>query len=76
MVPNYKEAHTKFVMFTEGKVTEIFYMVDEFCKFFNRMMEKHAINDDLRVQRRKYHRDSTLSDAEVIVVMIKTPSLH
>lgn len=32
-------------MFTEDKVTEIFVMADEFCKFFNTYMEKHAIDD-------------------------------
>ena len=30
-------------MFTESKVTEIFFMADEFCKVFNRMMSKYTI---------------------------------
>lgn len=57
-------------MFTEGKVTEIFFMADEFCKVFNRMMEKYTIEDQSRPSKRKYHRDSTMSDAEVMVIMI------
>ena len=57
-------------MFTESKVTEIFFMADEFCKVFNRMMEKYAIEDQSRPSKRKYHRDSTMSDAEVMVIMI------
>ena len=57
-------------MFTEGKVTEFFFMADEFCKVFNRMMEKYAVEDQSRPSKRKYHRDSTLSDAEDMVIMI------
>ena len=57
-------------MFTESKVTEIFFMADEFCKVFNRMMEKYAIEDQSRPSKRKYHRDSMMSDAEVMVIMI------
>ena len=29
-------------MFTEDKVIEIFFMADEFCKFFDAMMEKYT----------------------------------
>ena len=57
-------------MFTDCKVTEIFFMADEFCKVFNRLMEKYAIEDSSKPQKRKYHRDSTMSDAEVMVIMI------
>lgn len=57
-------------MFTEDNVTEIFFMADEFCKVFNRMMAKYVIEDTSKNARRKYHRDSTMSDAEVMVIMI------
>ena len=30
-------------MFTEDKVTEIFCMADDFCKFFDSMMAKYTI---------------------------------
>ena len=30
-------------MFTEDKVTEIFCMADDFCRFFDAMMEKTSI---------------------------------
>ena len=54
-------------MFTEDKVTEIFCMADDFCRFFDAMMEKYT----LRVpNKRKYHRDGTLSKAEVMVIII------
>ena len=31
-------------MFTEGKVTEIFYLADEFCKFFDAEQEKSMLS--------------------------------
>ena len=54
-------------MITESKVTEIFVMADDFCKFFDQMMEKYSIPDK---NKRKYHRDGTMSKAEVIVILI------
>lgn len=54
-------------MITEDKVTEIFCMADDFCKFFDAMMAKYTLKP---VNKRKYHRDSTMSKAEVMVIMI------
>lgn len=54
-------------MFPEGKVIEIFCMADDFCKFFDAMMEKYTLKE---TKRRNYHRDGTLSNAEVMVIMI------
>ena len=48
-------------MFTDDKVIEIFFMADEFCKFFNAMMGKYTLQ---RVGKRSYHRNSTLSKAQ------------
>ena len=45
-------------MFTEDKVTEIFCMADDFCRFFDAMMEKYTLKE---AKKRKYHRDGTLS---------------
>ena len=50
-------------MLTKDKVTEIFYMADEFCKSYVLMDKKSAI--EVR-SKRKYHRDGTLSKAEVM----------
>ena len=52
---------------TENKVTEIFYMVDDFCKFFDAMTAKYTLKPN---GKRKYHRDSTMSKAEVMLIMI------
>ncbi|MCQ2113701.1 MAG: hypothetical protein MJY52_01405 [Bacteroidaceae bacterium] len=45
-------------------------MADEFCKVFNRMMARYTIEDISTHSKRKYHRDSTMSDAEVMVIMM------
>ena len=54
-------------MITEDKVTELFCIADDFCKFFDAMVEKYTIKE---AKKRNYHRDSTLSKAEVMLIMI------
>ena len=49
-------------MFTEDKVTEIFYMADELCKFYDRMLDRYTLKNN---NKRSYHRDSTMSKAEI-----------
>ena len=63
----YKQLQTKIAMITEDKVTEIFCMADDFCKFFDAMTAKYTLKPN---GKRKYHRDSTMSKAEVILIMI------
>ena len=40
----YKQLQTKIAMITEDKVTEIFCMADDFCKFFDAMTAKYTLN--------------------------------
>ncbi len=54
-------------MITEDKVTELFCIADDFCKYFEAMMEKYTIKES---KKRNYHRDSTLSKSEVMLIMI------
>ena len=54
-------------MITEDKVTEIFCMADDFCKFFDAMTAKYTLKP---TGKRKYHRNSTISKAEVMLIMI------
>ena len=54
-------------MITEDKITEIFCMADEFCKFFDTMTAKYTLKP---TGKRKYHRSSTMSKAEVVLIMI------
>lgn len=54
-------------MITEDKATELFCMADDFCKFFDTMMEKYTLK---KTKTRRYHRNSTMSKAEIILIMI------
>ena len=54
-------------MFTEDKFTEIFFIADEFCKFFDCLIKKYTIEAPSKC---KYHCDGTLSKAEVMLIMI------
>ena len=62
-------------MITDDKVTELFCMADDFCKFFDAMMEKYTLTSDTK---RRYHRDSTMSKAEIMLIMIcsKKPCIN
>ena len=53
-------------MITEDKVTELFCMADDFCKFFDAMMEKYTLKSD---KKRRYHHDSTMSKAEIMLII-------
>lgn len=57
-------------MFSECIVTEIFFMADEFCKVYERMVAKSSLKSAEMPKKRKYHRASTLSDAEIMVILI------
>lgn len=54
-------------MFTEDKITEIFCIADDFCRFFDAQMEKYTVRDS---KKRKYYRDSTMSKAEIMMIII------
>ena len=54
-------------MITGDKVTEIFYMADDFCKFFDAMTAKYTLKP---TGKRKYHTNSTMSKAEVMLIII------
>ena len=54
-------------MITEDKVTEVFCIADDFCKFFDAMKAKYTLKP---IGKRKYQRSSTMSKAEVMLIMI------
>ena len=54
-------------MITESKVIELFCMADDFCMFFDAMMTKYTLKP---ATKRKYHRDSTMSKAEIMIILI------
>ena len=63
----YIELQTEIAMITEDKITEIFCMADDFCKFFDAMTVKYTLKP---TGKSKYHRSSTMSKAEVMLIMI------
>lgn len=67
IVLNYKVLQTIIAMITESKVIELFCMADDFCKFFDAMTAKYTFKP---TAKRKYHRDSTMSKAEIMLIMI------
>ncbi len=62
-----KGLRTIIAIITESKIIELFCMADDFCKFFDAMMTKYTLKPTIK---RMYHRASTLSKAEVILIMI------
>ena len=58
-----KQLQTKIAMITEDKVTEIFCMADDFCKFFDTMTAKYTL---IPTRKRKYHRNSMMSKVDVM----------
>ena len=56
-----------FAMITEDKVTEIFCIADDFCKVFDAQMAKYTFKAE---RKHKYHRESRMSKAEIMVIMI------
>ena len=63
----YKQLQIKTVIITYGGVTEIFCMADDFCKFFDAMTAKYTLKP---TGKRKYHRNPTMSKAEVMLIII------
>lgn len=54
-------------MFTEDKITEFFCMAYDFFKFLDSRMANYMISTS---QKHKEHRTRTLSQSEVMVIMI------
>lgn len=67
IVLKYKVLQTIIAMLTEDKVTELFFMADEFCKFFDWMMARYTLKN---AGKRPYHRETTLSKAEIMLIII------
>ena len=56
-------------MFSEDKVTEIFCLADEFCKFFDTQQEKSMLKAPVDDKRHRC-KPNRMSDAEIIVILI------
>lgn len=62
-----KSLQTIIAIITENKVTEIFCITVDFCIVFDDQMEKYTIKSN---SKRKYHREFTMSKAEIMVIVI------
>jgi len=55
-------------MLSSDKITEIFFVIDEFSKNFDQVISSHGISSDNSVKRR--NRKSNLSDSEVMTILV------
>ena len=62
-----KSLQTIIAMITKDKVTEIFCIADDFCKVFDAQMGRYTIKSNTK---RRYHREFTMSKAEIMVIII------
>ena len=54
-------------MIAEDNFTEFFCIADDSCKVFDAQMAKYLFKAE---RKRKYHRESRMSKAEIMVIMI------
>ena len=55
-------------MTTDYKVTELFYIIDEFCKHFDAENAGNLLEDNSGVKRRR--RAASLSDSEIMTILL------
>ena len=57
-----------FDMTTDCKVTELFCIIDEFCKHFDAENAGNLLEDNSGVKRRR--RQASLSDSEIMTILL------
>ncbi|PKP42772.1 MAG: hypothetical protein CVT95_12390 [Bacteroidetes bacterium HGW-Bacteroidetes-12] len=55
-------------MISPSKITEIFFIIDEFCKEFEKAKDGHLLESNNGLKRR--NRSFKLSDSEVITILV------
>jgi hypothetical protein len=58
----------KTLLNMDHKITEIFYLIDEFCKEFDKVKEGHVLKE--KVAKKRRNRKFKMSDSEVITIVI------
>ena len=69
-----KKLNHKNTLIMLSNLVEIFYYIDEFCKEIDRVMEGHQLANGISKKTRK--RAFTMSDSEVITIMIMFHQSH
>ena len=62
-------------MITEDKVTEIFYMADEYSREFSKVRQKYSLDEGRNDGKRRRNKPNRMSDAEIMVILILFPVL-
>lgn len=57
-------------MLTDDKITEIFFMADEFCKVFDALLCRRGLVAHNPLRKRNYHRQEQLTHTEIITMLI------
>ena len=55
-------------MLTSDKITEIYYIIDEFFKNFDKVISDHSLNQQNALKQR--NRKFTLTDSEVMTILV------
>ena len=55
-------------MLSENKITEIYFILDEFWENFDKVVSDHALDSDTSLKRRK--RKFSLSQSEVMTILV------
>ena len=61
-------------MTTDYKVTELFCIIDEFCKHFEAENAGNPLEDNSGVKRRR--RQASLSDSEIMTILLISILVH
>ena len=61
-------------MTTDYKVTELFCIINEFCKHFDAENAGNLLEDNSGVKRRR--RAASLSDSEIMTILLYSISVH
>ena len=61
-------------MITDYKVTELFCIIDEFCKHFDAENAGNLLEDNSGVKRRR--RAASLSDSEIMTILLYFHLVH
>lgn len=57
-------------MFTDNKVTEIYCLADDFCKFFDSLLKRYSLSEVSSQSKRRYYHAPKMCKSEVMLILI------